>query len=396
MSQPALTSFEYIEAFSCLADQCPSSCCNDAWRIAVDNEHVAQYQKDYPPIYNILAKDEQGYFMQSDENGCRALDKGLCIIHRDHGEHLLSDTCQNYPRMFRDLGALYTKGGTMSCPEVARLCLTMDSPFSMTTGTLPVNHAEGHGLVPNNPVKPESGQWQQTLGALLALAQDESLSAEAILLTLQKLGPMMESTPASDWAGVIAQAHHSAEETSLSEEMPRAMAGRMSLMIVALEALTRPGSPEVLRQALTTAFTITDHAKDGVPSFQLQADIATHYRSMRPALAQTLKRFIAGEISRTGFPFISTSSAGQDYGHSVAQWTTTLIVRTLMLRTILLSLGGKINAIELPQDMLVEVMYNYCRKVNHLPAGGCEHELRQEIDQGNAALLTDLILMNAQ
>ncbi|PXF32588.1 hypothetical protein WH50_03520 [Pokkaliibacter plantistimulans] len=384
MAQPTTLAFAYIEEFRCLADRCPDNCCHD-WRVAIDEQRARLYQHSYPPLYDIIAKDEAGYHMNRVKAECPALDDGLCAIHRDYSEALLPDTCMNYPRMYRAFDSFQTKAGTLSCPEVARKCLTDARPFALVDSVLPDHHQQGHGLTQQQAHGLDACHWQQLQAALIdqILASERSLPEVLQRLALQV--EAMEQQPVTQWRMLL----DSSVEWQPASSADAACSSTL-LLTVLLEQLDQPATPESMRQGVLNAFDVLP--TQGQPEFCLQPRYQHYYAQFSKAMDQRLQRYTAAEITRTGFPLLSSTSAGQDYGLSLREWFHTLVIRVTSLRLLVVINSCNSDATALATDeQWVEWVYQFSRKVNHQPVGACELALRLELnEQGFTRLATCL------
>ena len=116
----------HFEAFRCIADRCPDSCCKE-WEVLVD-EDTAQY---YLQLQGNLGEDLRRYLHQDAEGDwyLRIEDRrcpmwrrdGLCRIQAALGHDALCETCREFPRLTHDYGDFVERGLELSCPEAARL-----------------------------------------------------------------------------------------------------------------------------------------------------------------------------------------------------------------------------------------------------------------------------------
>jgi lysine-N-methylase len=60
-------------------------------------------------------------------------EQGLCGIHARLGPDALFDVCMTYPRYYNEVDGELELFGTVSCPEVARLCLFGDEALALTS-----------------------------------------------------------------------------------------------------------------------------------------------------------------------------------------------------------------------------------------------------------------------
>ena len=143
------TTLRYMARFQCIGSACEDNCCGTTWRIAVD-------QPDYVKLERALADSaedrerfargcvrtpnrRQPYWsyatLQPTPGGqCVFLTPDrLCGIHATRGAAVLPKVCRTYPRMVLRVGERLELAGTLSCPEVARLCLLADDAVQRET-----------------------------------------------------------------------------------------------------------------------------------------------------------------------------------------------------------------------------------------------------------------------
>ncbi|WP_088070593.1 flagellin lysine-N-methylase [Gottfriedia luciferensis] len=125
---------QYMNKFSCIGSECEDTCCN-GWTISIDKATYKKYkklsnQKIKTEIENSMQRNKKSSSDKNyakfilNSNGCSMQsEEGLCCVHRDLGASYLSNTCFSYPRMFNKVDNITEMGGTMSCPEIARLAL---------------------------------------------------------------------------------------------------------------------------------------------------------------------------------------------------------------------------------------------------------------------------------
>lgn len=129
----------YFRQFRCLGDECPDTCCQQ-WEIKLDRQHYdllqekmgedSRQQSLFETYIRVNDKPVQGDYdyahITMAENGyCPMLGSdGLCDIHRAHGVEPLGNVCAFFPRVIVRRGDTVEMSGALSCPEVARLCLS--------------------------------------------------------------------------------------------------------------------------------------------------------------------------------------------------------------------------------------------------------------------------------
>ena len=132
-----VTQPDYYDNFSCIAGQCPDSCCI-GWQVIPDQEHLDFYNTLQSPLGEEIRKgivdiDGEPSFALCDGRCCMLRDDGLCKIQYALGEKALSKVCGFYPRFETELGLIREQGLSISCPEVARIILTRKEPLDIKT-----------------------------------------------------------------------------------------------------------------------------------------------------------------------------------------------------------------------------------------------------------------------
>lgn len=119
----------YYNNFSCIAGECPDSCCRK-WEIVIDNETLRRYQSLDTPfgekIRSEIIRDEEGDCCFRLNNGnCPFLnERRLCDIHIELGEAYTSEICRNHPRFIEEYDGFSEISLSLSCPEANRIILS--------------------------------------------------------------------------------------------------------------------------------------------------------------------------------------------------------------------------------------------------------------------------------
>ncbi len=118
----------YYDNFSCIASDCPDSCCKE-WTVDVDADAAAYYRNLEGALGDrlreVLRDTDSGTVMEIENGRCpmwRA--DGLCRIQAELGHEALCQTCREFPRLQHDYGDFMELGLELSCPEAARLIMT--------------------------------------------------------------------------------------------------------------------------------------------------------------------------------------------------------------------------------------------------------------------------------
>lgn len=103
----------------------------------------------------------------------------LCGVQVAYGEAALPKRCSEYPRRVLSIGAHHQMAGTMSCPEVARLCLSEEWELQQPEGDPAPSSA---GALPD--VAPYRRHFEQVRNAFLRILGQRERSIEARLEAL--------------------------------------------------------------------------------------------------------------------------------------------------------------------------------------------------------------------
>ena len=125
---------EYIQDFKCIGKDCIDSCCV-GWNIKIDKATYKKYKnstnKEIKSIsQKSLVKDDLksniNYGKLVNENNCCPFltKEKLCNAFKLMGQESLSIGCSTYPRAITIFDKIGFISGSLSCPEIARLCLS--------------------------------------------------------------------------------------------------------------------------------------------------------------------------------------------------------------------------------------------------------------------------------
>ena len=125
---------QYYQHFRCIASACPDSCCKE-WEVDVDDTAAAFYRNLDGTLGDrlrqVLKDTEDGTVMTIENSRCPMWRQdGLCQIQAELGHDALCQTCRDFPRIRHDYGDFVELGLELSCPEAARLILSLPHIFS--------------------------------------------------------------------------------------------------------------------------------------------------------------------------------------------------------------------------------------------------------------------------
>lgn len=134
---------EYFRHFRCIAGDCPDSCCKE-WEVDVDDAAAAFYRSLEGSLGDrlrqVLTDTEDGTLMRIEDGRCPMWRQdGLCRIQAELGHEALCRVCREFPRLRHDYGDFVECSLELSCPEAARLILTL--PHTMVAEDVPGGEA---------------------------------------------------------------------------------------------------------------------------------------------------------------------------------------------------------------------------------------------------------------
>ena len=120
----------YFEDFKCVAAECEDTCCA-GWAIMIDEETLEKYKNMEGAFGNRLRNSidwENGSFCQYEKRCAFLNEDNLCDLHLEAGEHMLCDTCRDYPRHMEEFEGVREGSLSLSCIEAAKLILGCTEP----------------------------------------------------------------------------------------------------------------------------------------------------------------------------------------------------------------------------------------------------------------------------
>lgn len=125
----------YFNDFRCVAAECEDTCCA-GWAIMIDENSLKKYQKLEGAFGNRLRNSidwKEGSFLQYNKRCAFLNDDNLCDLHMEAGEHMLCDTCRDYPRHKEEYEGLREGTLSLSCIEAAKIILGCTEPVQFYT-----------------------------------------------------------------------------------------------------------------------------------------------------------------------------------------------------------------------------------------------------------------------
>lgn len=125
----------YFNEFRCTAAECKDTCCA-GWAIMIDETSLEKYEKLESPFGNRLRNSidwEEGSFLQYEKRCAFLNEHNLCDIHMEEGEHMLCQTCRDYPRHKEEFEGVREGSLSLSCIEAARIVLGCKEPVQFVS-----------------------------------------------------------------------------------------------------------------------------------------------------------------------------------------------------------------------------------------------------------------------
>ncbi len=120
----------YFDNFKCVAAECEDTCCA-GWAIMIDEDTLEKYKNMEGTFGERLRASidwKEGSFCQNNKR-CAFLNKdNLCDLHLEAGEHMLCNTCRDYPRHMEEFEGVREGSLSLSCIEAAKLILGSKEP----------------------------------------------------------------------------------------------------------------------------------------------------------------------------------------------------------------------------------------------------------------------------
>lgn len=283
----------------------------------VDAATLARMGETAPVLMESVDSETAAPVMRRDPTTdyCVKFSDGLCGIHKEHGDALLSDACHFYPRIQRALGESVLTAMSVSCPEAARLMLEEDSAFEFAP------HAPLRASYLLHNYLPEGMSADEALAIhqqFIAMALAPEIRAERAMMRISAVARgLMYQTPKA-WAeamplySMLADGRIAAAQSHVTDipNLAHALEG--------LVRATRRPHPQLMQSIHRLSdrlgiafcgdgtFTVSDDAPTRVA--RLVESASQHNDQLQPLL----KRYLAAELSQALFPFSGFGNTLED------------------------------------------------------------------------------------
>lgn len=356
---PTRIQTQAVARFSCLGPECPDTCCQ-GWGMQLTSETFEKYQQEAPELLDVVTSGEAELIMRrdADTDVCVKFDHGWCGIHRDYGDEFLGDACHFFPRITRAFGSTVITSAALSCPEAARQMLYVEDGFAFTSREeIRAPYSLKNYLPPEVPEADALALHE----AFLALAADETVSAEQGLLRVSAVARALERQPQQVW--------HEAMPlyTSMADGRIPAAEGRAEDIFNLLHALYGlvMATPSPRARLTTRIETIAEMLGAQLQSgggMQLSEDalqrgmrVMARMQEQSPVLQPVLRRYVQAQLSQALFPFAGL-------GRTLSERITIIGVRFSTVKLALASLLSPMPS----EAEVVEVVQIISRFMDHL------------------------------
>lgn len=188
----------YYHDFSCIADQCPDTCCA-GWQIVIDEAALQKYshvEGDFGVRLLNSIDWSLGVFEQYEKRCSFLNDKNLCDIYQEIGAAALCDTCRSYPRHTEEFENLREFSLSLSCPAAAEMILGCEETVKLLQEEdeleeIEEDYEDFDFLL--------FGQLEDARSLLLKVVQDRSLSVSKRMYLLLKLSDIFQKALDEGW-----------------------------------------------------------------------------------------------------------------------------------------------------------------------------------------------------
>lgn len=323
----ALTGLRYLTRFRCIAEACEDSCCV-GWQVPVDRLSYLRQREilggaDESDAYaravvvneRPTGDGDHAHITLRADGSCHFLDEQkLCSIQRRGGAGALGNACANYPRVISRIGERVETAGSLSCPEIARLCLLADDAMEM----VPLDPA----LIP----RPYASQNLAAPAGDPTVARFDQVRSTALQLLGDRRIPFRDRALALVWLGHTGSAPLSVSGDGTDPGV---------MLVVLLRLLqSRAALPTGRRfDALATSVLATH----GLRADQAISDDAMAMRRYRSRCAR-VERAYGGEVDRAFSHYAMNFWITRWYTDhpSMAAYVHGLLLRLALLRVLLI------------------------------------------------------------
>lgn len=362
MSHP-IQQHAFLKDFTCLGKDCPDTCCY-GWNMQINKEHQQLYAEKAPEL--MAAIDTAASVMRRDPETdyCVKFSSGLCGIQTEYGGAYLGDACHFYPRITRKLGDELLMTAALSCPEITRLALFSDTPFTLVDTTierLPTSQME---LMPETIT---TKQAQQITAQFLTMASEAPTSPQRIIARLLTVARSLDNLKQENWAEALEFYLPTADGRLAAPEIDSADPYRVLHAL----ALLISSAPKVKRERLYAVVSTMEKGLDCHINWKTREILSnsTHFtayttlqqrwqKQAAAALDPILRRWIQAQLAMVSYPFWI-------YGQSLLDRTIVLALRFVTVRLALMSHVAE-DGTPPDSETVIRIVHTLSRFLDHL------------------------------
>lgn len=314
MGKYTVQQINLLKEFQCTGDKCPDTCCK-GWGMQLDDVMYKRYRNEKEELLSAVVVENAGRVMRRDPKThyCIKFDSGLCGIHSKYGDEFLGDACFFYPRVTKKFGDdLHTMSATLSCPEIARIALYGDSPYSK------VNEVSVD-RVPESirdylPSDGKSADVDDILQNLILVADDEDTQPEISMMKIVSTMQSLKYLEKEQWGAAIPFYLRTIEERFPNPEVHDSDPYKLFHALFALA-----GAAKIRNKEFRLNDTIDNMADkldltlewSNLTISNNASDLSSYQRlkgrwgiKAEDELSQVLRRWIQAQLSMISLPFI--------------------------------------------------------------------------------------------
>lgn len=358
----AVKQFEFLSHFKCAADKCEDHCCG-GWRVSINDATKKLYAQKAPELLEFVVDDDGGSKIENSfktGNCSQLLDSGLCNVHKNYGEKFLPDTCTFYPKTVRKIGETTLVSATTSCPEVARLIVTMDDPFNIIDSSmerLPENISD---------FKMDSESEKDVMKVIERFIEEtrrEDLTAADVMSRIVAVSKMLDEYKVESWSKVVDGLFNLADHNYFKPSDEKRVSRFDIIKYLAELRANKPPRWLSMFDDIEESFRVRLIKKDTIETEiyfdQRLLDAMAENSATREKIDLVLKKFIAAELARSIFPY-----AGKN-GASCYEKSMPIAIFFAVLRAALVSYIDE-DGNPPSDDRITTVMQTLSRGTNHL------------------------------
>lgn len=356
--------YSFVSEFECLGAECEDTCCK-GWGMQLDRVRRELYEKEAPELLEAVTSGEAEFIMKRDPKTdyCVKFDNGLCKIHKEKGTKFLGDACHFYPRITRKFGDEVVMSAAMSCPEITRLTIFGEAPFSLSENDIERLPVEVKNYLPDS-INPT--QAFGIINNFIELTGDEKATPERSMAKIFSIASSLKTFDQSRWPDAIPMLIKlvdgrllNIEENKLDRHM---LLSTLAGLVHAAKKTARPRFDETFK-AMERALGVeinpaTLDIMQNLGEEDFPEKLKIREEKSAEKIAPILRRYLQAQIAMSGFPF-------SGFGRDIIERALILAVK---FATIKLALTSHVSdAGDMPDEKnIIRIIQSISRFMDHL------------------------------